>query len=119
LRINHLLVLTFSRQGGTTRVYLLLLNRDEAQLVAMLPHAFSHDSATYVVSFKPIGDQWRAALYKRDDGSVRELGPIAAEALAGLSEQAIRAGFIGLAEWLVKRQAVRPVLKRAHLDDAA
>ena len=64
----------------------------------MLPHTFSHDGATYVVSFKPIGDQWRAALYKRDDGSVRELGPIAEEALAGLSEHAIRAGFIGLAE---------------------
>jgi hypothetical protein len=48
---------------------------------AMLPHTFSHDGATYVVSFKPIGDQWRAALYKRDDGSITELGPIAAEDL--------------------------------------
>jgi hypothetical protein len=43
---------------------------------AMLPHTFSHDGATYVVSFKPIGDQWRAALYKRDDGSITELGPV-------------------------------------------
>ena len=42
----------------------------------MLPHTFSHDGATYVVSFKPIGDQWRAALYKRDDGSITELGPV-------------------------------------------
>ena len=47
----------------------------------MLPHAFSHDGATYVVSFKPIKDQWRAALYKRDDGSITELGPVAPEAL--------------------------------------
>jgi hypothetical protein len=85
----------------------------------MLPHAFSHDGATYVVSFKPIGDQWRAALYKRDDGSISELGPIAAEDLSGLSDHAIRAGYIGLAEWLVKGQTIREALKCAHLDDAA
>ncbi len=85
----------------------------------MLPHAFSHDGATYVVSFKPIGDQWRAALYKRDDGSITELGPVAAEDLIGLSDHAIRAGYIGLAEWLVKVRAARPVLKRARLEEAA
>jgi hypothetical protein len=86
---------------------------------AMLPHAFSHDGATYVVSFKPTGDQWRAALYKPDDGSITELGPIAAEALSGLSDHAIRAGYIGLAEWMVKGEAIRQALKCAHLDDAA
>jgi hypothetical protein len=85
----------------------------------MLPHAFSHDGATYVVSFKLIEDQWRAALYKRDDGSITELGPVAVEDLIGLSDHAIRAGYIGLAQWLVKRQAVRPALKRAHLEEAA
>ena len=85
----------------------------------MLPHAFSHDGATYVVSFKPIEDQWRAALYKRDDGSITELGPVAAEDLIGLSDHAIRAGYIGLAQWLVKRRAVRPALKRARLEEAA
>jgi hypothetical protein len=86
---------------------------------SMLPHTFSHDGATYVVSFKPIGDQWRAALYRRDDGCISELGPIAAEDLSGLSDSAIRAGYIGLAEWLVKGQANRQALKRAHLDEAA
>ena len=85
----------------------------------MLPHTFSHDGATYVVSFKPTKDQWRAALYKRDDGFITELGPVAVEDLVGLSDHAIRAGYIGLAEWLVKVRAARPVLKRAHLDDAA
>jgi hypothetical protein len=68
----------------------------------MLPHAFSHDGATYVVSFKCSEDQWRAALYKRDDGSITELGPIAAEALIDLSDHAIRAGYMGLAEWIVR-----------------
>jgi len=81
----------------------------------MLPHTFSDAGATYVVSFKWIEHRWRAALYKRDDGSVRELGPVAAEDLAGLSEQAIRAGFIGLAQWLVKGEA----LQRAQVEQAA
>ena len=85
----------------------------------MLPHAFSHGSATYVVSFKPIGDQWRAALYKRDDGSITELGPVAAEDLIGLSDRAIRAGYIGLAEWIVKGRAARQTVKRAHFGEAA
>ena len=85
----------------------------------MLPHTFSHDGATYVVSFKPVGDQWRAALYQRDDGSITELGPVAAEAFIGLSDHAIRAGYIGLAEWIVKGRAPRHALKRAHLDEAA
>ena len=78
---------------------------------AMLPHTFSHDGATYVVSFKPNEDQWRAALYKRDDGSITELGPIAVEDLSGLSEHAIRAGYIGLAEWLVKGRADKQVVR--------
>jgi hypothetical protein len=85
----------------------------------MLPHTFSHDGATYVVSFKPIGDQWRAALYKRDDGSITELGPVAAEDLIGLSDHAIRAGYIGLAEWIIKGRAARQAVKRAHLGEAA
>ena len=86
---------------------------------AMLPHTFKHDGATYVVSFKPIGDQWRAALYKRDDGSITELSPIAAEALIGLSEHAIRAGYIGLAEWIVRGRAAWQAVKRADLGEAA
>ena len=61
----------------------------------MLPHTFSQDGATYVVSFKCMGDQWRAALYKRDDGSITELGPIAAEDLIGVSESAIRQAILG------------------------
>ena len=86
---------------------------------AMLPHTFSYDGATYVVSFKLIADQWRAVLYRRDDGSITELGPVAVEDLVGLSEHAIRAGYIGLAEWLVKGRAARQAVKRAHLDEAA
>src|SRR5688500_7263513 len=86
---------------------------------AMLPHTFLHERATYVVSFKPIGDQWRAALYQRDDGSIAELGPIAIEDLSGLSGHAIRAGYIGLAGWLAGGRPATQAVKRAHLAEAA
>jgi hypothetical protein len=59
------------------------------------------------------------ARYKRDDGSITELGPVAAEDLIGLSDHAIRAGYIGLAEWIVKGRAARQAVKRAHLGEAA
>jgi hypothetical protein len=73
----------------------------------MLPHVFSVDGATYVVSFKRIDDQWRAALYRREDSSIKELTPFTAGELSGFSEEAIRAGYIGLAKWLVKSEAAR------------
>ena len=85
----------------------------------MLPHVFSHDGAAYVVSFKRVDDQWRAALYQRDDSSVKELIPFTAGELSGFSEHAIRAGYIGVAEWLVKCQVVREAIERHLLDHAA
>jgi len=85
----------------------------------MLPHVFSHDGAAYVVSFKRVDDQWRAALYQRDDSSVKELIPFTAGELSGFSEQAIPAGYIGVAEWLVKCQVVREAIERHLLDHAA
>jgi hypothetical protein len=84
----------------------------------MLPHVFTHDGATYVVSFKRVDDQWRAALYQREDSSVRELIPFTAAEVASFSENAIRAGYIGVAEWLVKGHIMREAVER-HLLDAA
>jgi hypothetical protein len=81
----------------------------------MLPHVFFVDGATYVVSFKRIDDQWRAALYRRDDSSIKELTPFAAGELSGFSEEAIRAGYIGLAKWLVNRQVFREAVERSQL----
>jgi hypothetical protein len=43
--------------------------------VPMLPHVFSYDGATYAVWFKRVDDQWRAALYRREDSSIRALTP--------------------------------------------
>ena len=85
---------------------------------AMLPHTFSHDGATYVVSFKRIEDQWRAALYQRDVGSIKELGPFGVEDLCRRSEHAIRAGYIGLAEWLVRGHTDKQVVKDGDLEEA-
>jgi hypothetical protein len=85
----------------------------------MLPHVFSHDGATYVVSFKRVDDQWRAALYQREDSSVKELIPFTAGEVASFSEDAIRAGYIGVAEWLVKCQLVRQAVDRLLLQNAA
>jgi hypothetical protein len=85
----------------------------------MLPHVFSHDGATYVVSFKRVDDQWRAALYQREDSSVKELTPFTAGELSRFSDEAIRAGYIGVAEWLVKCQVVREAVERHLLHVAA
>ena len=85
----------------------------------MLPHVFSHDGATYVVSFKRVDDQWRAALYRRDASAIKELVPFTAGELSGFSEEAIRAGYIGAAKWLVECQAVREAIEHIRLQDAA
>ncbi len=86
----------------------------------MLPYVFAYDGATYVVSFKRVEDQWRAALYRREDSSIRELSPYTpSPELPGFSEQAIRAGYIAVAEWLVKCQVGREAVGRFLLDDAA
>jgi hypothetical protein len=85
----------------------------------MLPHVFSHDGATYVVSFKLLDDQWRAALYQRENSSVKELIPFSRGELSGFSQEAIRAGYIGVAEWLGKCQVVREAVERHLLADAA
>jgi hypothetical protein len=72
-----------------------------------------------VVSFKRVDDQWRAALYQREDASFKELIPFTAGELSGFSEEAIRAGFIGVAEWIVKGRVVREAVERHLLEDAA
>ena len=72
-----------------------------------------------MVSFKRVDDQWRAALYQRENSSVKELIPFTAGQLSGFSEEAIRAGYIGVAEWLVKCRLVRDALERLLLEDAA
>jgi hypothetical protein len=52
------------------------------------------------------------ALYRREDSSIKELMPFTPGELSGFSEEAIRAGYIGLAKWLVKSEAVREAVER-------
>ena len=67
----------------------------------MLPHVFAHDGILYEVSFGRIAGQWLAAAGQLSDGSKRLL-PAFAEADCAFSEAAIRAGYAGVAEWLVR-----------------
>ena len=67
----------------------------------MLPHSFSHGGAAYEVSFRRMDGQWFAVLCRDSDRSTWPLPPFTDDAVGPLSEHAIRAGYIGLSEWLV------------------
>jgi hypothetical protein len=65
----------------------------------MLPHVFSHDGATYILSFRQADNQWLAGLYRRGDTAVRLLPRFPQ---SGFSDDAIRAGYTTVATCLVK-----------------
>jgi hypothetical protein len=69
---------------------------------AMLAHAFSHDGAAYEVSFSRMDGQWFATVSRPGYASGRALPAYGDDSLGSFSDQAIRAGYIGLAEWLVR-----------------
>jgi hypothetical protein len=85
----------------------------------MFPHSFTDNGATYMVSFRRSGDQLRVALYRREDATLRELPAFLPEEVALFSAEAIRAGYIGLAEWLVKCEAFRTAVADVQLRAAA
>lgn len=68
----------------------------------MLAHAFSHDGSGYEVSFKRMDGQWFAAVSRPEEAASRPLPAFADNAVRPFSDAAIRAGYIGLAEWLVR-----------------
>ncbi len=68
----------------------------------MLTHAFSHDGSDYEVSFNRMDGQWFAAVSRHGHGSGRALPAFGDDSLGSFSDDAVRAGYIGLAEWLVK-----------------
>ena len=84
----------------------------------MLPHTFSHDGATYVVSFKPIGDQWRA----RSTSGMR-FNHRARSHRSGSPYWSIRSRHSSRLYWaggmVGEASSGSASLKRAHLDDAA
>ena len=67
----------------------------------MLAYAFTHDGAGYEVSFTRMDGQWFAGL-RRGHGPSRALPAFGDDSLGTFSDDAIRAGYIGLAEWLVR-----------------
>ena len=68
----------------------------------MLAHVFSHDSAAYQVSFTRMDGQWFATVSRPDRALSRALPAFVDEGLGPFSDSATRAGYIALAEWLVK-----------------
>ena len=67
----------------------------------MVPYSFSHSDATYDVLFTRSDGRWFAALWRVGDKHARLL-PLLHDEYAGcFSDNAIRSGFITLAEWLI------------------
>jgi hypothetical protein len=66
----------------------------------MLSHVFSHDEASWIVTFRNVEGTWLAALHRRGDAFVHLLPPVAAEHVGRYSESAIRAGYIAVAKWI-------------------
>jgi hypothetical protein len=65
----------------------------------MLPHVFSHDEATHILSFRQGDNLWLAGLYRRGDTAVRLIPRFPQ---SGFSDEAIRVGYITVATCLVK-----------------
>ena len=61
---------------------------------------------------------WDLCHYGYPD-DVDPLAPDFAERFRSYAQAAVRAGYIGVAEWLVKGQAVREAVERPLLEDAA
>jgi hypothetical protein len=68
----------------------------------MAPHEFSHSGVAYEVRFQWGDNQWSAVLYAAGQEQGWPLLPSPDELSVKLSDEAIRVGFIAVAEWFVK-----------------
>jgi hypothetical protein len=73
---------------------------DEAKQPKLRIHEFRHRGNTYHVCFEELDGQQFAAVYASEEIK-RPLVPFPDELPSGLSPQAIRRGYIAVAEWLV------------------
>ncbi|HEY7383857.1 MAG TPA: hypothetical protein VH743_09330 [Beijerinckiaceae bacterium] len=67
----------------------------------MVPYSFSHSGATYDLLFTRSDGRWFAALWRVGDKHARLLPSLQDEFGGRFSDNAIRSGFITLAEWLI------------------
>jgi hypothetical protein len=67
----------------------------------MLPHVLSHADKVYVLSFRQIDGFWVAGLYRRGDFAPTILTRFPEAKVGGLSDAAIRAGYIAVANHIV------------------
>lgn len=65
-------------------------------------HIFTHSGVNYEVRFRKIDGQSFAALFIAASNHGRPLLPSPDDVPTSLSVRSIRAGYIGVAEWLVK-----------------
>jgi hypothetical protein len=70
----------------------------------MAPHEFNHSGVAYEVRFQRADNQWFATLYVEGQEQGWPLLPSPDELSVQLSDDAIRVGFIAVAEWLVKTE---------------
>ena len=77
-------------------------------------HDFRHRGITYEVCLEELDGQPFAAVYA-PNGTKRPLMPFPEEIPSGLSLQAIRKGYIAVAEWLVKNERWPDAETRAAL----
>lgn len=68
----------------------------------MTPHGFSHAGVAYEVRFRRMDNQWFATLYVEGEEHGMPLLPSPNDISIQLSDEAVRVGFIAVAEWLVK-----------------
>jgi hypothetical protein len=68
----------------------------------MAPHEFTHSGVAYEVRFQRTENQWFASLHVKGQEHGWPLLPSPNELSVQLSDEAIRVGFIAVAEWLVK-----------------
>ena len=77
-------------------------------------HDFRHRGSTYEVCLEELDGQRFAGVYG-PNGTKRPLMPFPEEIPSGLSPQAIRKGYIAVAEWLVKNDRWPDAETRAAL----
>ena len=85
--------------------------REYRKAPEMHSHVFTYSGVTYEVRFHRMDGQWFATLYVSGSEDGRPLLPIPDEVTAGVSDQSIRSGFIGVAEWLVKTRGSKSLPK--------
>ena len=78
------------------------MTTDKTRISPLLLHVFTHGGVSYEVRVRHVDGEAFAALHMGTTDHQRPLLPFPADIPARTSTSSIRAGYIGVAEWLVK-----------------